>query len=78
MTVDITITDRRWVNDPRAPEGRKEVIMYAIRNDSYLIKILMMYPLTGFGSMAQDVTTGTVFTLMGNDGTLDDWIKMGS
>ena len=76
MTVNIAITDRRWVNDPDAPDGRKEVMMYAIRNDSFLSQILTKYPNTGTASIAQDVTTGTVFTLMGD--TSDDWIRMGS
>ena len=76
MTVDITITDRRWVNDPTVPEGRKEVMMFAIRNTSFVRGILNKYPHTGAGSMAQDVTSGKVFTLMGD--TPDDWIEMGS
>jgi hypothetical protein len=75
MIVDITITDRRWVDDPDAPRGRKEVIMYAIRNETFLSGILAKYPATGTASMAQDVTTGSVFTLMGD--TSADWIKMG-
>jgi hypothetical protein len=76
MTVDITITDRRWVDDTEAPKGRKEVMMYAIRNETFLAGVITKYPNTGIGSMAQDVTTGTVFTLMGVDPV--DWIKMGS
>jgi len=76
MTVDITITDRRIVNDPDASGGRKEITMYAIRNDTFLSTILEKYPLTGTGSMAQNVTTGSVYTLMGT--TSADWIKMGS
>jgi len=76
MTVDITITDRRIVNDPDAPRGQKEVVMFAIRNDTFLSQVLTKYPLIGMGSMAQDVTTGSVYTLMGTDPI--DWIKMGS
>ena len=76
MTVDITITDRRWVDDSKVPGGRKEVIMYAIRNETFLSEILTMYPNTGIGSMAQDITIGTVFTLMGTEPP--DWVKMGS
>jgi len=74
MTVDIAITDRKTVNDPHG--GQKEVAMYAIRDASFLSGILEKYPLTGTGSMAQDVTTGSVYTLMGDASA--DWIKMGS
>jgi len=76
MTVDIAISDRRWVEDPDAPSGRKEVMMFAIRNESFLSGILTKYPRTGTASMAQDVTSGSVYTLMGT--TSADWIKMGS
>ena len=76
MTVDISISDRKWVNDPDAPGGRKEVMAFAIRNETFLSGILTKYPLTGTASIAQDVTSGTVFTLMGN--TSADWIRMGS
>jgi hypothetical protein len=75
MKVDITITDRRWVNDPDAPDGRKEVLMFTIRNESFLSGVLTKYPLTGIGSMAQDATTGSVYTLMGTEPS--DWVKMG-
>jgi hypothetical protein len=75
MTVDIAVSDRRWVTDIDAPGGRKEVIMFCIRNETFLSGILTKYPKAGTTSMAQDITTGAVFTLMGN--TSSDWIKMG-
>ena len=76
MTVDITISDRKWVDDPDVPGGRKEVMAFAIRNETFLSGILVKYPNTGTASIAQDVTAGTVFTLMGD--TSADWVRMGS
>jgi len=76
MTVNIVIRGRQPVDDPEIRDGRKEVMDYAVINDSDVRDILKKYPHTGSGSMAQNITTGTVFHLMGN--TPDDWIKMGS
>jgi len=76
MTVDIAISNRRWINDPATPRGRKEITTFAIRSEAFLNKILIEYPRIGTGSIAQDVSTGAVFTLMGD--TSDDWIRLGS
>jgi len=76
MKVNIAIRGSQWVSDPKAPGGRKEVMDYVVLNDSDVLNILSEYPHTGSASMAQNITTGRVFHLMGD--TSDDWVQMGS
>jgi hypothetical protein len=48
----ITIMDRNWVQDPNAPRGRKEVVVYGVTNSSLIDSILSFNPNIGDGSLA--------------------------
>ena len=72
MPVNFTITGDADVKDPTEPGGKKTVTYFAMRAASYRNDILAVYPNTKSGSMAQDMATGEVYFLFG-----DEWLKLG-
>jgi len=58
MTTGITISDRTWVQDPNAPNGKKEVITFGVVTAALINQILTDYPQTGEGSYAICIPEG--------------------
>jgi hypothetical protein len=70
--VNYTIIGDQTVNDPAVPGGRKIVTQFVMRNASFSGEILTVYKNTQDGSMAQDLSTGDVYFLLGGA-----WSKLG-
>ena len=60
----ITIIERDWVNDPKAPGGKKEVVVYLVTAAALIDSILDEYPGTGEGSFAICVPEGVCKNLI--------------
>ena len=58
MANGIEIIGRDWVADPTAPGGRKEVVTYALEDETLIDDVLVEYPYTGTGSCAVVFETG--------------------
>ena len=65
MVTGITIAGRDWVEDPSAPNGRKEVITYGVTTAALIDQILTEYPHTGEGSYAYCNPEGVLKQLIG-------------
>jgi len=65
----ITIIGREWVEDPQAPNGSKEVVVYGVKTAALIDDILSVYPKTGEGSFALCIAEGVCKVLI--DGTWD-------
>ena len=70
--INFTITGDAIVTDPAEPGGKKLVTYFVMRTAAYRNEILAVYPNTKSGSMAQDMATGKVYFLFG-----DEWLPLG-